>query len=583
MSCKAITPLVSRYSSAFIQPSLGIQDVSNFTSILELQSDPLAKYDAAQVLDITNKFQSLSKKANKVDYPTLTERVNQGPLNIYEVAQFLDQTQYNPTELQQALTPQRLTADTTEALVQLDYYYNNNLSGSISGGLCGAFGNAFAKITGLISLASSLASSLDALMNADFSVIALLQGIKENILKIVDKVVDGLKTKIKNIAKQLSGFADSVVNAFNKTISGIQDFLSDLSIDGLKKTIEAIIAKAAGCFENLTLKKAALLMFRFCQFADLVQGFMEGPTNNLVAKVAKFKIMDELINRLSNDATTIAVNAGAKRVTKDVRKTQSELIRQRIEEINSAQRSKPLGDITVTTLPDIETTPLPPANQTPFYRLPASYPSKAITSEEREWVQTITEKGASGYMFFGRSVQNMHSRATQHWEKNKSVIQKRAYTASDHIEGAGWRKVDPEVWIRLKRVIDIFGRKDWGVGSAFRSKYYNAYISPANGSFTSQHSTGKAIDIGYSQLSQREKYEFARIASQQGFTAIGIYGSFIHLDIRSYRTYWTAGWGRNKDGKIIRKSSSFPIPDKNTFLEWEKLLLLHTADRFRNG
>ncbi len=579
MTCKAITPLVSRYSSAFIQPSLGIQDVSNFTSILDLQSDPLAKYDAAQVLDITNKFQSLSKKANKVDYPTLSERVNQAPLNIYEVAQFLDQTQYNPTELQKVLTPQKLTADTTEALVQLDYYFNNNLSGSIGGGLCGAFGNAFAKISGLIGLASSLASSLDALLNADFSVIALLQGIKENILKIVDNVVDALKTKIKNIAKQLSSFADSVVNAFNKTISGIQDFLSDLSIDGLKKTIEGVIAKAAGCFENLTLKKAALLMFRFCQFADLVQGFMEGPTNNLVAKVARFKIMDELINRLSNDATNIAVNAGAKRVTSDVRRTQSELIRQRIEEIQSARGS----DIRETALPDIETTPLPPVNQTPFYQLPASYPSRAITSEEREWVQTITENGASGYMNFSESVKTMHRRATTSYKNNGNVDERRVYTASEHNEGAGWRKVEAEVWIRLKRVIDIVGPGPWIINSAFRSKYYNAFISPGNGSTRSQHSTGKAIDIDYSQLSQREKYDFARIASQQGFNAIGVYSSFIHLDIRSDRKYWIAGWERNAKGEIVRTSSSVPIPDKDTFLTWEIILGMHKADLFRNG
>ena len=573
MSCKAITPLVSRYSSSFVQPKLGIDDISNFTSILDLQTDPLAKYDAAQVLDITNKLQSLSKKVNKADYSTLTERVNQGPLNIYEVAQFLDQTQYNPTELQQALTPQKLTADTTEALVQLDYYFNNNLSGSIGGGLCGAFGNAFAKIAGLLGLASSLASSLDALLNVDFSVLALLQSIKSSILKIVDSVVNSLKNKIKNIAKQLSAFADSVSNAFNKTIAGIQDFLSDLSIDGLKKTIEGVIAKAAGCFENLTLKKVALLMFRFCQFADLVQGFMEGPTNNLVAKVAKFKIMDELINRLSNDATISAVNAGAKRVTEDVRRTESELIRQRILEIESTRTGTPLGDITETTLPDIDVTPLGPANPNPNYRIPSTYPSRALSIEEKNWVETITEDGASGYFVFsGPNVKNMHSRGTQHYLNNKSVIQRRLYTPSHHRPGAGWRNVKPEVWIRLKRLIDVFGG-DFFITSAFRSVYYNIHF--AGGSTTSQHSAGAAIDINYSQLSQTQKYLFAKTASQQGFTGIGVYSTFIHLDIRNNRTFWIAGY----DGA---EGSKYPVPE-DTVEEWRFTLQMHKLDLFRNG
>ena len=577
MTCKAITPLVSRYSSAFVQPRLGIDDISNFTPILDLQNDPLAKYDAAQVLDITNKLQSLSKKVN---YPTLTERVNQGPLNIYEVAQFLDQTQYNPTELQKALTPQKLTADATEALVQLDYYFNNNLSGSIGGGLCGAFGNAFAKISGLIGLASSLASSLDALLNVDFSVLALLQGIKSNILKIVDDVANALKTKVKNIAKQLSGFADSVSNAFNKTIAGIQDFLSDLSIDGLKKTIEGVIAKAAGCFENLTLKKVALLMFRFCQFADLIQGFMEGPTNNLVAKVAKFKIMDELINRLSNDATASAVNAGAKRVTEDVRKTQSELIRQRIIEIESAREGTPLEDIEETTLPDIEVTPLPDQDPNPSFKRPTTWPDIPISEEEKTWVTTITESGAPGYFDLTESVKRMHSRATDHYKKNGSVLQKRIYEVSHHFDGSGWRNQNlAEVWIRLKRVIDRFGEGPMKITSAYRSEYYNAFISPGKGKTSSQHSSGKAIDVYYGQLAQTQRYELAKFASQEGFTGIGVYSSFIHLDIRPHgeRTYWIAGYTPD-----AQKNSESPVP-RSTFLDWETVLMMHKANLFRNG
>lgn len=569
MTCKAITPLVSRYSSSFVQPTLGIDDISNFTPILDLQNDPLAKYDAAQILDITNKLQSLSKKVN---YPTLTERVNQAPLNIYEVAQFLDQTQYNPTELQKVLTPQKLTADTTEALVQLDYYFNNNLSGSIGGGLCGAFGNAFAKIAGLIGLASSLASSLDSLLNVDFSVLALLQGIKSNILKIVDDVANSLKSKLKNIAKQMSSFADSVSNAFNKTIAGIQDFLSDLSIDGLKKTIEGVIAKAAGCFENLTLKKVALLMFRFCQFADLVQGFMEGPTNNLVAKVAKFKIMDEAINRLSDEATASAVNAGAKRVIPNVRKAQSELIRNRIKEIESARGSAPIDEIQVTPLPDID------PNRS--YDKPAIWPATPITKEEKDWVTTIDESGASGYFYFTSDVKSMHSKAIEHYKNNGNVSQKRIYEPEQHYDGHGWRHPNlTEPYIRLKRVIDRFSEENspnWvpmTIISAYRSDYYNKFI--AKGADRSVHKSGKAIDVKYDKLTTVEKYEFAKIASQEGFTAIGVYSTFIHLDVRAERKYWIAG-----SGNLV--NSNFPVP-KNTIEDWKMTLGLHKADLFRNG
>ena len=114
---------------------------------------------------------------------------------------------------------------------------------------------------------------------------------------------------------------------------------------------------------------------------------------------------------------------------------------------------------------------------------------------------------------------------------------------------------------------------DFFITSAFRSVYYNIHF--AGGSTTSQHSAGAAIDINYSQLSQTQKYLFAKTASQQGFTGIGVYSTFIHLDIRQNRTFWIAGY----DGS---EGSSYPVPE-DTVEEWRFTLQMHKLDLFRNG
>lgn len=74
-------------------------------------------------------------------------------------------------------------------------------------------------------------------------------------------------------------------------------------------------------------------------------------------------------------------------------------------------------------------------------------------------------------------------------------------------------------------------RKPIIVNSAYRSISYNAAIG---GAPNSMHLSGRAFDIhspGFSHL------ELASIASQIGFTGIGIYGTFVHVDTGPVRTW----------------------------------------------
>lgn len=64
------------------------------------------------------------------------------------------------------------------------------------------------------------------------------------------------------------------------------------------------------------------------------------------------------------------------------------------------------------------------------------------------------------------------------------------------------------------------------INSAYRSQDYEVRHQ-RNGS--SAHCLGKAVDIGC--YSSRMRYEIVKIALQKGINRIGIYKTFIHLDV----------------------------------------------------
>lgn len=80
----------------------------------------------------------------------------------------------------------------------------------------------------------------------------------------------------------------------------------------------------------------------------------------------------------------------------------------------------------------------------------------------------------------------------------------------------------------LQRVRDRLGRT-MIINSAFRTASHNAAVK---GSPKSQHLIGRAFDIKLSRGIQ-EGPLIEKLAREEGFTGIGRYKSFIHIDMRS--------------------------------------------------
>jgi hypothetical protein len=99
-------------------------------------------------------------------------------------------------------------------------------------------------------------------------------------------------------------------------------------------------------------------------------------------------------------------------------------------------------------------------------------------------------------------------------------------------------RVKPQVVSNLETVSQAVGYQ-LQVTSGYRSPAYNASV---DGAKASQHMLQNAVDIIQTGLTTAQRQQFIQAAVDAGFTAIGIYNTFTHLDIRGGAL---RAWGPN--------------------------------------
>ena len=101
-------------------------------------------------------------------------------------------------------------------------------------------------------------------------------------------------------------------------------------------------------------------------------------------------------------------------------------------------------------------------------------------------------------------------------------------------------RVKPQVVTNLEGVSQQVGYQ-LQVTSGYRSPEYNASVGGAK---RSQHMQGNATDIVQRGLTTQQRQDFIQAAIDNGFTAIGIYNTFTHIDIRGARIAWGSNGSR---------------------------------------
>lgn len=98
-------------------------------------------------------------------------------------------------------------------------------------------------------------------------------------------------------------------------------------------------------------------------------------------------------------------------------------------------------------------------------------------------------------------------------------------------DGSQLVKIDSQLLQKLQKLRDSIC-KPIIINSGYRTESYNKKVGGAKKSY---HMQGKAVDIRVNGMKPKE---IAKIAEKKGFTGIGIYKNFTHLDIRPVKTKW---------------------------------------------
>ena len=550
MTCKPTTFAQIYGDGAIKANTLSAEDgLLNFTDLLAKQENPLAGFNRGKLVNTAGNLTRALRNVSLVDYPFLNQRFEQAPILYTEVADFLNQSSTDVNDFDDDLSefnnftqgpvnlpvvPANVPSNVKTHLSQLEFYYASNLANSISGGFCGAFPNVFGKIASIIALIQLGQSLLDKLKGffSDNPLEYLINQIKEKLkieilkkmlLDIVDKVKEAVLQQIEGVVSQVKGFFNDLQGGtqkleqmIQKKVNDIKAFMQDFTLDKLKDKFKEFIDKSIKQFEELTPDAIALLLFRFCQFSELIQGFMKSPLDGLKALAAGVAAQETILKSVGLEETAKAVEAGAVRITPEARRN----ARSRLRDATNARsrtRDRNSGGTSGGA------TGSPPNSPDPEYWVT----NTEATPEQREAISGLSDGGLPGYATFNSGVTTMHNGNGRGWN------------LTDCVAGDGWRQIRNKVWHGVMRMGDRLGY-ELNINSAYRSPQYNYRLSQIQKGVAknSMHKTGLALDVNMRGKTDDQVRNFIRIASQEGFVGIKVYFrggavNFIHIDMRN--------------------------------------------------
>lgn len=412
------------------------------------------------------------------DQPILYDRTREDTIfTPIEVANFIIALGYTPSTLSIATSVVSLNL-----VNQFESFYTENFTRKSMGGFCAILPNVFGAIGAFFTTLQSLSATLNSLKNfaLNFSLSGLLSQLKEKVLGIVDSVVAQVKNTIENfslarvsseiVQKAVIVKEDIFVN-FQKIKTSCLSFCDSENVENYKSGIEKLIDYAMSLFKNPTIEEVQFLLYRFCSFAGLIENAISALKNPLETFVGSYTSAVSTIQNNSSRNTTRATTAGAVRYDSEVKQTN----------INIGQE----------------------------LQQEAGNPPPATADDYEDITPWNDGKGDSRITFDGNSFR-------------------------DKRPGLGrecWDELNPRVKTKLMKVQKEFGRQLILV-SAFRPRWYNEELRRRGkgAAKNSLHISKIAVDVKWSGFNNTTKEEFIRIARKNGFTGIGRYSSFVHID-----------------------------------------------------
>ena len=429
----------------------------------------------------------------------LEQRLKKGPITPLEFAAFIKNSNYTP-----ATAIVSSNANGPRFLKELDNFYNGDFSTSILGGFCSLFGSVFATVSAFFDLIDSLnalvqdaIAFIEKIKNIENPLLALWEKIKVKALieAIKKKIISMIKEVILNVCMAISNFDVSaiigdvppspvqrkVVAKVEEKKTALQQVCGDDFAQKIIDKVNALIDYAVGLFENPSVEEIIFLIARFCGFATGLEGLLNRLKDPLTDFSNRYEEVLNTLSNASNRVTGEAIRAGAIRLTETARQ----------EQINTARQVwERAGNIV-------------PSSVDEYRNLP-------------NW-DALSSGGDSRLKIQGGWVTRM-SKPREGWE----------------VLDIDFRVLIMRLQKEAKNTGIISGHLY--LNSGYRDLDYNTRVGGAK---ASMHLSGLAADLTWDgfRAGSTAASNFVNLARRLGFRGIGLYNSFIHVDVGSERQW----------------------------------------------
>ena len=558
IECNNTTPFASRFDSTALTPASAIfTEITDFGSFID-QSDPLQFVDRASVISITTSLNRILPQVDLSDFPTLQKKIEVFPITFTEVADYVLANSIDTAIIQEQLAqfnPPGFNNTLNGFLDGFDFHLDLNIGKSLSDGTCGAFLDIITTISGIFSMIDSAKKTLSDIqsflqdldpqklidsLKSKLTLEALQEAIKKAIDKIVAKVrkkIDEALSKIKAQLFNLPCASKHLIKSLGDKVRKAKEFFSKENIKKFKARVEEFIATQIGQFERVSFETLGLLMYKLCQFTELLHELLFGPSKDLLKAAEVIAVEVKVLKSVGNTSTLLAVKNGA------IRKDFDQCL------IDKEKVTKKINDSAETD---------------------AVIDNKCPSKEEIELLMDISDDGIGSIIKFADRV----------------------------VENREWQKIDMSVWLKLIRLQKLAEDSTTviTVNQGFRKQKGKDAEKGSRSKFA--HKTPYAIDIEVpSKFKLRAGTEVARLeqndddptndegqtgqnavldedgrpiagffevvvtasrsnieeylnsrealavaASKVGFKGLGMYRSYMHVDMGARRS-WIAGQG----------------------------------------
>jgi hypothetical protein len=410
------------------------------------------------------------------DYPSLNSRIKRGTsITPIEVSEFITLNYLTPN-----LLARNIDQKPNTILKQLDNYYNQNFSQSSMGSFCALAPSIFGAVSGFFTSVGEVAALIDNVIGQilNFSLAGLVNNLRKQIIQVVDKAIENVKNivqnfNISNMVSQVQTFVND--NVVTRALEIKDQVMSFFSEENIRALRDRINSLIGYAINLFNNPTLEEVQFLIYRFCSFIQQ-VESSLLQVKAPLDDYSSNFEVAYKKVSASSNINT----------VRAVQSGALR-----FDTQTRGTRISEIQTATSAPRTTNPRP------------------ISQTDVDGVTPWNNGRGDSRIRFGGGIQ------------------------PGRMGEEGWTRVSPQARSYIMRVQAKFGRQ-LQVNSGYRSPEYNSRIG---GATRSKHMDGTALDVTWSGFDEQTKRQFIEMAQEEGFLGIGVYSSFIHVDLGPRRRW----------------------------------------------